>query len=116
MNDTPAKQTPEQPAAGLVGTVAGYASFDPRRYDWADENRAQRFPTWADEVAHMDRLGFGLVDAGYRIPHWSEATRNGKPIPQLYVCDREGAPREMNSRFDRNAAEIGYPLYVRHNT
>lgn len=82
------------------------------RYAWLDRNRTIGFDTWEAEIAHMESLGFRLVSPEYKIPHWSETTRAGEPVPKLYVSGRDG-PREMTSALDRYAAEIGYPLFYK---
>lgn len=80
--------------------------IDLNQYSWIETN-LRGFKTWEDEIKHMESLGYQLVPPDYRIPHWSELGTN----PYLYVCGNGGVPREMNSFFDRPAAQIGYPLY-----
>lgn len=78
-------------------------------YDWHKSNLDRdRFASWADQIAHMESLGYQLVPPDYHIPHWSRA----KDAPLLYVDGRMG-PRLMDAAFDRPACDIGYPLYFR---
>lgn len=80
-------------------------------FGWIDSNRTPGFATWADEVAHMSRLGYLIVPPDYYIPHWSQA----EAAPKLYVNGRDG-PREMTGCFNRPAGDLGYPLFFKPNT
>ncbi len=77
-------------------------------YSWIDENRERRFPTWDDEIAHMEEQGYSLVPPRYKVPHWSVFLT--LTPPELFVSSPSG-PRIMDAALDRYAAELGYPLY-----
>lgn len=79
-------------------------------FGWIDSQRAQGFATWADEIAHMETIGYKLVPPDYHIPHWSRADGARK----LYVNGRDG-PREMTACFDRPARDLGYPIFFKPN-
>lgn len=89
-------------------------AFDASQYAWLDSNRTPGFETWEAEIAHMGRLGFMLVEPGYKVPHWAETMRGGVPLPRLYVNAPDG-PRLMTGALDRYAAELGYPIFVKTN-
>jgi hypothetical protein len=102
-NSSIANSEPSQ--AGQRGSLSVIAGFC-----WIDSQRTQGFATWADEIAHMETLGYQLVPPDYHIPHWSQAEDGRK----LYVSGRDG-PREMTACFDRPARDLGYPLFFKQN-
>lgn len=81
-------------------------------YDWVDDNREHRFPTWEDEIAHMESLGFKLVRPDFKVMGWAERMRSPEMRPKLFVSSPSG-PRKMDANLDRYAAELGYPLYYK---
>lgn len=77
-------------------------------YDWLPENRTHGFPTWDDEITHVEAQGYSLVPPDYHIPHWSRSEN----APKIYVNGRHGL-REMDAAFDRPARDIAYPLFFK---
>lgn len=103
----------EAPGGEGCAVASGSAS-DARRYSWVEENRTRGFDTLKAEIEHVESLGYELVPPEYKIPHWSEETRNGEPLPKLYVNTLEGV-RPFTAALDRYAAELGYPLFFKLN-
>jgi hypothetical protein len=86
--------------------------IDIRQYAWTEENRPPGFSTWEEEIGFAEDHGYGLVRPDYKIPHWFEGERGGRPLPILYVHTRNGF-RVMDAALGRYAAELGYPLFFR---
>ena len=77
---------------------------------WIDSNRTRGFATWADEIAHMETLGYQLVPPEYHIPHWSQAGG----LRKLFVSGCDG-PQQMTSCLNRPARDLGYPVFFKQN-
>lgn len=109
--ETTSPESSAQRHAVPLALVRGSA-FDAARYSW-DAVNLRGFATWADEIAHAESLGYQLVPPDYHLPHWS-ASLNGDAAKIYTMGGRE--LREVNTSFDRPAAQIGYPLYFGPNT
>jgi hypothetical protein len=87
------------------------------KYAWIQDNQKNRnFSSFDEEIAYMKGIGYELVPAEYRIPHWAEKlTRAGtvSEVPDLFVLRIDGSVEVMSSNLDCYAAEVGYPLYFK---
>lgn len=82
--------------------------YTEKDFNWIDSQRTRGFATWADEIKHMEDLGYSLVPPDTHIPHWTQVDGSQK----LYVSVPSG-PRELTTCFNRPARDLGYPIFFK---